>query len=130
MNNINQIFLLRNSCSETSWNKKHFNKSIPTKVSRAVWSGWINFLSRRLPKSHLAGDSLLLDKMKNSLIFVYILIFLIINECLCSDLYSDKVIKYDAESFKANVGSRIPHFISFFAPWYDNFLILFTVFAS
>lgn len=80
-------------------------------------------------KTHLAGDSLLLDKMKNSLIFVYILSFLIINECFCSDLYSDRVIKYDAESFKTNVGNSKPHFISFFAPWYDNFLILFTAFT-
>lgn len=40
-----------------------------------------------------------------------------LNQCICSDLYSDKVRKYDSESFKVNVGGSLPHFISFFAPW-------------
>lgn len=37
--------------------------------------------------------------------------------CYCSDVYSDRVRKYDSESFKVNVGGSIPHFVNFFAPW-------------
>ncbi|KFM73991.1 Thioredoxin domain-containing protein 5, partial [Stegodyphus mimosarum] len=37
--------------------------------------------------------------------------------CICSDLYSDRVKKYDSETFKQNVGGGVPHFVNFFAPW-------------
>lgn len=41
----------------------------------------------------------------------------LISICFCSDLYSDRVRKYDSESFKVNVGRGVPHFVNFFAPW-------------
>ncbi|XP_071038124.1 thioredoxin domain-containing protein 5 [Parasteatoda tepidariorum] len=47
----------------------------------------------------------------------FLLIFLLVNLCSCSDLYSDKVLKYDSETFKKNIGGNIPHFVNFFAPW-------------
>ena len=65
--------------------------------------------------------------MKKSL-FLVLSISMIIKS-IASDLYSDKVRKYDSESFKSNIGGSFPHFISFFAPWYDKFFYYhFTVF--
>ncbi|CAL1268965.1 unnamed protein product [Larinioides sclopetarius] len=37
--------------------------------------------------------------------------------CLGSDLYSDKVLKYDSQTFKQKIGGDKPHFVNFFAPW-------------
>ncbi|KAF8787031.1 thioredoxin domain-containing protein 5 homolog [Argiope bruennichi] len=37
--------------------------------------------------------------------------------CLGSDLYSDKVLKYDSQIFKQKIGGDKPHFVNFFAPW-------------
>ncbi|GFT11329.1 thioredoxin domain-containing protein 5 homolog [Nephila pilipes] len=36
---------------------------------------------------------------------------------LSSDLYSDKVLNYDSQTFKQRIGGSNPHFVNFFAPW-------------
>lgn len=35
---------------------------------------------------------------------------------LCNELYSDKVLNYNAHTFKQKIGS-VPHFVNFYAPW-------------
>lgn len=55
--------------------------------------------------------------MSCTLLIKTALCFSLLSSYLCSDLYSDDVRKYDAETFKQNVGGDMPHFINFFAPW-------------
>ncbi|XP_054720886.1 thioredoxin domain-containing protein 5 homolog [Uloborus diversus] len=48
---------------------------------------------------------------------VVILGLYLFNFCKCNDLYSDRVLNYDEETFKKNIGGSVPHFVNFYAPW-------------
>ncbi|KAG8180470.1 hypothetical protein JTE90_002002 [Oedothorax gibbosus] len=49
--------------------------------------------------------------------FTYAVVcLLVVDSYYCSDLYSDKVLNYDAKTFNKKIGGT-PHFVNFFAPW-------------